>query len=330
MEKEQIFAFIEGQIATGKISKEDLLKIAGAEQVSTNVVSKESHKEQSSKNLISVFYVIGVIIVLAGVGTLIGQNWEVIGFAGRILVSLGIALIAYIYAFSLNKPENRVLSQVMFTVSAALAPLGSAVLLNQANISFDWVAQFYTAISLAVIFGYALWARRKNILILITVAFGTWAYYSVLLNIFTFNYSFDFIKWAVMLMGFAYILIGYGMGPAVQLANDSDTKEKNVVRNIFYRLGALSVLGAGISIGGYFDILFIAFIFATFYGSVYLKSQSMLALGALFLMAHIVKLTSKYFVDSIGWPVSLIIVGFLIIGVGYMTYSLNKKYISAR
>ena len=95
-----------------------------------------------------------------------------------------------------------------------------------------------------------------------------------------------------------------------------------------YGFGTLAILGAGIFIGGVFDLILIALIFAVFYGSVYLKSRSMLIFGAIFLMAHIIKLTSKYFVGSVGWPVALIIVGFLVIGVGYMTFYLNKRFMS--
>ena len=82
--------------------------------------------------------------------------------------------------------------------------------------------------------------------------------------------------------------------------------------------------------GGIFDLITIALIFAAFYGSIYLKSRSMLTLAALFLMGHIVQLTARYFVNSIGWPVALIAVGFLIIAIGYGTLYLNKKFIATK
>ncbi len=90
--------------------------------------------------------------------------------------------------------------------------------------------------------------------------------------------------------------------------------------------GALSLLGFGITIGGFFDIFYILILFAGFYGSIYLKSRAMLLFSSLFLMAHMIKLTSRFFVDSLGWPISLIIIGFLIIGVGYGSYQVKKKY----
>ncbi|KND49129.1 MAG: hypothetical protein AB198_02565 [Parcubacteria bacterium C7867-003] len=338
MDKQQIVAFIEGQLATGKISKEDLLVLAGGSphipvpsyNSNSNIV-EVSHKEESSKNLINTFYGIGAIIVLGGIAVLIGQNWEEIGFLGRVLVTLGISLATYISAFVFNKPGQSMISQVMFTISSALAPLGVYVLLSEANISYAWPYTFFTALGLSVIFGYAFLVSKRNILVLITLGFASWAYYTLVVKVFGFSYyNYNIMKWAVMLLGSSYILVGYGYGSASTATDPADAKEKKSIRDVLLGLGALSVLAAGSSIGGFFDIIFIAFIFAAFYGSVFLKSRSMLTLGALFLMGHIIKLTSKYFVDSIGWPVALIIIGFLIIGVGYMTYNLNKKYIAVR
>jgi hypothetical protein len=112
--------------------------------------------------------------------------------------------------------------------------------------------------------------------------------------------------------------------------NISEGKEKKNIANIIYNLGMLGILGSAISIGGMFDVLFIACIFAAFYGSVFIKSKLMLVSGAGFLIAYIIKITGKYFVDSIGWPVALIGIGFMIIGIGYGTYAIGKKYISRK
>ena len=185
------------------------------------------------------------------------------------------------------------------------------------------------ALILCVLFGTALIVSKKNILVLITVGFATWAYYAILGNIFSNYYSSDLFKWASILLGASYICIAYGYQAILPATSDlRDAKERKRIQNVLYGFGTLAILGAGIFIGGIFDLFFIAFIFAAFYGSVYLKSRSMLTFAGLFLMAHIVKLTSTYFVDSVGWPIALIVIGFLVIGVGYMTFYINKNFIS--
>ncbi|MEI6659834.1 MAG: hypothetical protein WCK91_00205 [bacterium] len=338
MDKQQILALIEWQLATGKISKDDLRLILNDTVAQAPVTTPTQNtsmpippKEEHSKNLVGTFYAIGAIIALVGVGILVGQNWVEIGVAGRILVTLGISLVTYISALLLKKPEQRSISQVMFVMSAALAPLGVSTLLGEANINFVWPYTLYTALMLCIIFLYALWVTKKNLLILIAIGFGSWAYYIVLMNAISFEYSSDLLKWAFMLLGFSYIAIAYGYkSVSGNIADQTEINERAAVANVLVGFGALAILGTGIFIGGIFDLFYIGIIFAAFYGSVYMKSRMMLTLGALFLMAHIIKLTSKYFVDSIGWPVALIVVGFLIIGVGYGTLSLNKKYIAGK
>lgn len=337
MDKQQVISFIEGQLITGKISKVDLLDIANnrvVSQGSTAMASDNvtvSTRQESSKNLINTFYSIGAIIAIIGVGILIAQHWNEIGFVGRISVTLGISLFAYILGLLLNKPQQKMVSQVMFTIAAALVPIGSYVLLKEANITFDWTSQTAVALISTLVFGSALLISKKNILFFITVGFATWTYYAFILKVFGYNYySADFLKWSSMLLGISYLFIAYGYRSVFKASDKDYENEKKAIQDFFSGLGTLAILGAGIFIGGIFDLLYIALIFGAFYGSVYLKSRSMLTFGALFLMAHIIKLTSKYFVDSIGWPVALIVIGFFVIGVGYMTYYLNKRFITSK
>ena len=59
----------------------------------------------------------------------------------------------------------------------------------------------------------------------------------------------------------------------------------------------------------------------------YLKSRMVLLLSTLAVIGYIIYFTAEYFADSVGWPIALILLGFIIIGLGYMSISLNKKYI---
>ncbi len=330
MDKQQVIAFIESQVAAGKITRGDLAMLSGTPGVAPAMGNSDT-ATSGSKGLIRVLYAIGAIIAIVGVGILVGQNWHEIGFAGRIAVSLGISLIAYVGGLLLRKPEQSAISQIMFVISAALAPLGAYVLLQEANMSFDAGIQAMVALVLAIIFGVGLLISKRSMLVLITIGFISWAYYAFIVNTLGFNYSnYDFLKWATIILGAAYILIGYGYGARSAMATGGELRERKAVADVLYGFGTLAVLLGGIMIGGIFDLVFIALIFAAFYGSVYLRSRAMLIFGAIFLMVHIGKLTSKYFLDSIGWPVALIVVGFLVIGVGYMTYYVNKRYITAQ
>jgi len=329
MEKQQIISFIKEQILSGKISNSDLIGITNNGGGEINSTEESKVPNNNSRNLTNIFYVIGVAIAIIGVIILIAQNWDEIGFAGRILVTLGIGLVTYITALLIKGSEHRVLSQSMFTISAILSPMGIFVLLNEYNINIDININIILSIGLAIVYGFALYISKRNILSIFTIAFSTWAYYAFIAKIFDIGYLYgtDIIKWATMLIGLAYILIAYGYYSNNDIPDKADKKEKVAIKNILYSLGTIAILGAGISVGGFFDIIFIAIIFAAFYASIFLKNSSMIIIAGIFLISHILKLTSKYFLDSIGWPIALIISGFIVMGVGYLTYYINKRFI---
>jgi hypothetical protein len=61
--------------------------------------------------------------------------------------------------------------------------------------------------------------------------------------------------------------------------------------------------------------------------SVYMRSPAILAVSTMLLIAHVSYITSEYFADSLGWPISLVILGFAFIALGYASVAINKKYI---
>jgi uncharacterized membrane protein len=308
MNKSQVIAYIETHLKDGTITKHDL-----------NVLL--APRANNQRNLINVLYAIGAIIALIGVIILIGENWNEIGFVGRVGVTLGISLIAYCTGLLFKDPEQAILAQVMFTISAFLAPIGTYVLFDEAQVRYTHAIQIGIACALALIYGVALRISRRAILVLITIGCASWAYYALLLNIFGNGYysDIDFLKWGTMILGASYIAIAIGYR--------ATTGNHPMIRTTLYAAGTLAILGAGISMGGLFDLIFILLIFAAFYASVYVKSNAILILASIFLVAHIIKLTSKYFIDSIGWPIALIAIGFLVIGIGYATFYVSKRYI---
>jgi len=297
MDKQQILSFIEAQLTQGKITRSDLENVGGSRDAGTG--STLVIKEETSSNLIHVFYTIGAIIALIGIGILVAQNWNEIGFAGRVLVSLGISLVTFVTALILRSPDQRGVSQVLFTLSAPLAPLGVYVLLEEASMDFTSGTQVITALALCLVYAIALMVSKKNILVLITIGFATWAYYAGIVKIFGFGfYNTDYYKWGTMLIGASFILIAYGFRSIWLTGDPRDVREKHMIQRVLYGFGTLAILGSGMWLGGIFDILNIVLIFAAFYASVFLRSRSMLTLAAFFLVGQIIKITSRYFVDS--------------------------------
>lgn len=316
MDKTQILSLIREKIKEGIVDPQEVRDVADS--------SERSQSGGLAKNITNIFYIIGALIVLVGALILIAQYWDEIGFFGRMLSTAGIALVTYLSSLFMKDRSQNILSQALFTLSAVLAPVGIIVYFREFEISFASGAQSVAGLCLGLIFLSALLYAKKSVLTLITTLFFTWSFFALVG--FMFPSTAELAKWTTMITGIAYVLIGYHHRLR-QSIDGQDRTEGKLVENILYLAGTVGILAPALFLNGLFDLLSVALIFAAFYASTFIRSRAMLMLSSLFLMIYVFKMTAKYFSDSIGWPLSLIAIGFAVICVGYVTLYLNQKYI---
>jgi len=249
--------------------------------------------------------------------------------AAMLLASKGYRVAVYIAGLLMRSDSQRIISQVLLLMSGALLPIGLYVILYEANANVTNWTHFSIALAMLVLFTTAHIVSKRNITIVLMMAFVGLAYYAFLAHdgIISLIDEDEIFKFGSMILGAAYILFTYGYIKKLPISNPADAKEKRSVANLVYGVGTLLFLGGGILVGGLFDLILILFLFAGFYGGIYLKSRSVLTVSALFTMAHVGKITFEYFEDVIGWPIALMIIGFAIIGIGILTHRVSKKYI---
>ena len=132
---------------------------------------------------------------------------------------------------------------------------------------------------------------------------------------------FDIYAYLTMVVGVSYLL----------LAHSFQGGWNKILIPILYLFGSAGILGAGFSRifeSVSWEILYLAVLLGGLFLSAYLKSKTILALTTFFLIAYVSYITGKYFADSLGWPLSLVLLGFVFIGLGYASVSINRKYIS--
>lgn len=306
MEKQQLISLIKESLENGKLSRADIKEMISSEDMPV------------SKKMSNIFYAIGALIVVIGAVVLISDNWGSIGVVGRVGVTLGLAVITYISAYATRARET--ISQSMFFISAVLAPIGSFVLANELEIMISAGVHVTIAAILFLVFLVSKLILKSRILILVSIAFGTWTYYSLIMWLFSDSmFNAELMKWATIFLGASYIALGYN--------RLNIEKRKNVISSLLFALGAFAIMLSFEMMDGFFNLFFILVVFAGFYSSIFLKSRSVLVLSAIFLVSHLIKITGEYFADSISWPIALILLGFVVIGVGYGTIALNRKYL---
>lgn len=339
MDKQKLLEDLQRASQEGLLSKEEISSITGVQQQESAVREEVSAKRF---NLSEIFFVIGGIIVLIGLIILVAQNWSSMSYALRVFSTFGAGVAFFLGAIFLSKIGIlRRLSDVFYILSALLTTGGYFVIFFREEFlrRFD-VVLIVVPLLLLIQFGLTQFFTKKNLFTLINTAFGTWLFYSLTNKLMydsvnTIGRNF-LIYYRTMFVGLAYLFIGHFL----QMRGKPFASFFDVfgILGVLGTSFALNIMAGFNSIRGFsypqeFQVssiwlfLFPLIIAATFFGSVYLKKTSFLFFGTLFLIAYLIRITAQYFSDVMGWPVALIFIGILVIGLGYLAIYINKKYI---
>jgi hypothetical protein len=125
-------------------------------------------------------------------------------------------------------------------------------------------------------------------------------------------------NWASLITGVCLIFTAYGMH-----------KEGR-----YQRLVALGYfIGSIMAYGGLFDLvqnthielLFLAVTMSILYACVVLQSRALLFTTVIAMLCFIGYFSEKHFADSLGWPVTLVLIGFAFLGVGAIAIKVKQR-----
>lgn len=323
MNKEELLLEISAKVGAGEISREEVISrlgLAPAEQQSAG----GEVKKHSNFSVTKMLYVLGAAIVVIGVVFFVAQIWDDIGSFGRILVTLGLGLLFAGLGSTLlkQKPEDNI-GPIFHAIGGLLIPGGAMVSLYELDV--DMATIWPIAITFGVIFAFYLLltsVHKHVVLTLFAIASGTAFIYTTFEAIVDgqfYNHG-DLYAYLTILVGASYLLLAYAFRGGWN----------NGLVNVLHLFGSAGFLGAAFSQifdSLFLEILYFFVVFGALFLSVYMKSRTILAVGTLFLIAHVSYITSEYFADSLGWPISLVLLGFAFIGLGYASIAINKKYI---
>ena len=325
MNKEELFQELSNKLSTGEISREEVVNKLGF----STLASREAGavKEESRFSVTKMLYVLGAAIVIIGIIIFVYQVWDDIGSIGRIAVTLGLGLLlTAIGSFLLKNNgediENN-LGSVFHTIGGVLIPGGAVVTLHELNTDINSLWPF--AIVFGTIFMFYLllnFVHRNAVLTFFAIANGTAFTYLLVESIIDgpFYMHDDLYAYLTMVVGASYLLLAYSF---------RDGWNKQLVGALYF-FGSAGFLGAAFS--RVFDstpwqMVYFLIVIGGLFLSAYMRSRAILVVSTIFLIAHVSYITSEYFADSLGWPISLVILGFIFIGLGYVSININKKYI---
>lgn len=319
MNKEELLQELSVKISTGEISREEIATYFSFAPTTQTTTITENSKIATLFSVTKMLYVLGAAIVIIGIIIFVSQIWDDIGSFGRITVTLGLGfLITAIGSMLLKSKPDENIGTVFHFIGGMLIPGGAMVTLSELNV--DFVSLWSVAITFGVIFAFYLLlnsVHKNSILTFFAIANGTAFFYLLVEAIVDglFYIHEDLYAYLTMVIGVSYLLLAHSF---------RDGWNKKLI-GVLYFFGITGFLGAAFSqwwLMSYFII-----VIGCFALSVYMKSRSILVMSTLFLIAHVSYITGVYFANSLGWPILLVILGFVFIGLGYISININKKYI---
>ncbi len=323
MNKEALLQELSTQLHSGEISREEVLarlNVAPIAQQGNGDVHTAAHF-----SVTKMLYVLGAAIVLIGIVIFVWQIWNDIGSLGRIVITLGFGLLmTAIGSVLLKQKPAEYIGPIFLSIGGLLIPGGAVVTLSELQLGISSLWPLAITYGIIFLFYLLLNAAHKHIVLtFFAIANGT-AFVYLLVGAMLgqpYYYDQDLYAYLTMIIGASYLLLAHAF---------RDGWNKQLMRALYF-FGITGILGAAFS--RVFDseawqLLYFLLVFVGLFLSVYLKSRTILVMSTLFLIVHVSYITSKYFADSVGWPISLVILGFLFIGLGYGSITINKKYIN--
>ncbi len=324
MNKAELLQELSAKVQAGEISREEVLRHLPSGSHEKNHAGSPKHATYFT--VANMLYVLGAAIVVIGIMFFVSQVWDDIGSLGRIAVTLGLGLaFAAVGSMVLkNIPEDK-LGTVLHCIGGSLIPGGALVTLSELSSGIDrpWVVAM-TFGTICALYALLYFVHKNVVLMFFTILNGTFFAYLALGAVLDGQYyqnQGDLYAYLTMVIGASYLLLGYTFRGGWN----------TILIDILYFFGILGLLGAAFS--QVFEsipwqLLYVLMLLGGLFLSVFLKSRSILVMSTLFLIAHVSYITSEYFADSLGWPLSLIGLGFCFIGLGYASIMINKRYIN--
>lgn len=278
------------------------------------------------------FSYLGGIFIFAGIATYVGMFWEQLDSFVRVGVTLGPGLLFYLAAVLLewnkmtlgevetsssseiiqkNKSQHKAIIP-LFLIAAFLIPTGLFVTLNEFSTGKNWRLASLLVFGILFVQQFITFLKiKKTTLLFLTLCFG----------MLTYGFALDLFyveeKIISFTLGVSLLCIAYGINFTPYRA----------ITPFWYFIGTLAFLCGLFEIlrYSYYDIFLIAICAGMIYLSTVQKSKTILIVSTLFLLGYIGYFTHEHFVDSLGWPIALILLGLLFFAIGIWVLRISAK-----
>ncbi len=291
-----------------QITTDELIAALGRQEIERN--------QKDHNTLTRVFSFLGGIFILFGLATYTAIAWPSLNAFSRILITLGVGLICFILAV-VSAVQNRQAVNVtaLVILSALLQSMGLIVaaleiLPGGGNPSLLGMSVFGI---LALQYGAVFFKLKRSSFLFFTTYFAVVTFVCIADLIHIQHNLIEFI------CGTSLIALSYGI----------HRTPYNSICGFGYFIGSIVLLWMSFDLmrGSSVEIAYIAIACFMIYLSTIVHSRAMLAISTIAMFAYLSYFTHEHFLNSMGWPLFLILMGFIFLGLSTLTIKINT-YIS--
>ena len=269
---------------------------------------------RSSGIVMQVLAYLGGTLIFAGVGIYVHMIWDNLPSLSRVLITFGPGIIALILGILCSKDRRYIKAAAsLFLISAFLQPSGILVYMHEYLEGDDEaLALIFCFGVMAIQYGVLFTQLKRAALLFFTVIFGfltaAWVFHWLDmdgdLNAVICGFSLICILSRIDRTVYrSFVPFGYFIGCSVLL------------------IGAYELLDHSTP----FDFGLIGLTAGMMYCSTILNSRTMLVMSVIGFLCYLGYYTDEYFEDMVGWPVALIIIGFIMIGLSAFALRLGQR-----
>lgn len=288
------------------------------EEIAQALSTSQAQASKPSSGVLSkLFGYIGGIFVFAGIGVFISMYWDDFGSAARVIVTLGVGLVAFIMGIvCLNDKRYEKAATPLFLMASLLQPMGILVMLQEYSSGGDVRHGLaFMAAYMLIQQGMTFWAKRRTVLAFSAILFGC-IFFANLFDLW--DWDEEFIG---MVTGTSLICIAYGLQQSRHLA----------IAPFWYFVGACILLWAVFDAvrNTPLELVYLGLSASIIFLSTYVRSRTLLLVGTLSMLLYIGYFTAKHFANTVGWPIALVMIGIALIAMSSLAVRLNNKYIKS-
>lgn len=294
----------------------DLIKslIATHNFTQTEIIELFAPDKKSSNLLQKIMIYLGGVFIFTGIAIYSYLIWSNLDSLSRVILTLGSGFISFLLGlFCLSDARYTKAATPLFIIAAFLQPAGLFVFMDEYlphTGNFAKAACFvFSFMTLQQITTFM--ATKRTSLLFFSIFF----YYGAITSLLS-----------ILEIDTLMAPLGLGICGLITIWGVAKTEHISIAPFYYFCFSILTATAAFETLEStHYDVLLLGVAAGLIYLSTLAASRSVLTVGVLSLMVFLGYFTDRYFTNIVGWPITLIVMGFVMIGISAFAIQLGKK-----